>query len=784
MFRKLRARVALGVVSLAVSFNALALFHQMQITEVYSNADGSVQFIELQMTFPGQTQLAGQTITSTQGNAANTFTFPNNVSNGANGARILIGTPGYAALPGVPAPDYTLLTNNFVFTSNVTINFAGFAFAILATVPTDGTLSINPAGVTAPNSPTNNAGVQGVVMLSNPTPPGPPTIGMATPGNGQATINFTPGTTGSSPTTGFTATCTSAGQTTRSGTNTASPITVSSLTNGVTYSCTVTATNANGTSGASGAVNVTPVAPVTLPGAPTINSVTPGVSQATVNFSPPADNGGGTLDFIATCGGMQAAGPSSPITVFGLANATMHSCTVLAHNSAGNGPASAALNVTLPSPPDAPTGLVATPLNASTSISFSPVFDGGSPITSFLATCTPGPVNSQSGASPITISGLANGTTYSCTVAATNGVGASASSAPVNVTPRTVPGAPLLIVATPGDTAASIAFVPNPSNGGSAIIDFTATCNPGAIVRTNTVSPITYAAGSLANGTVYTCSLTARNAAGSSAASAPFTVTPARVPDAPTITMVIGGDGQASVFFTPPASNGGAAITSYRASCNSPGVTGLTSPITDSPLANDIAVNCSVFATNAIGNGPPSASLPVTPSAMSPLTPVAVYSRKTHGAAGTFNLPVDTTPSVVTTEPRLPSNGHLIVFEFNVPISDEGSATVTPVGSASATRSGKEVQVRLINVPDNQRVNVTLTGVNGSGITVSALLGFLVGDVNNSQAVKASDISAVKSRSGQTTNLQNFKFDLNTTGDIGNQDVTAVKARSGLVLPP
>jgi hypothetical protein len=101
-----------------------------------------------------------------------------------------------------------------------------------------------------------------------------------------------------------------------------------------------------------------------------------------------------------------------------------------------------------------------------------------------------------------------------------------------------------------------------------------------------------------------------------------------------------------------------------------------------------------------------------------------------------------------------------------------------------ANKSGYEVVTTLTGIPDNQRATVTLTGVNGSVLTVPVNLGFLVGDVNNSQTVSASDISGVKARSGQTTTLQNFKFDLNATGTINPTDVSAVKARSGLVLPP
>lgn len=145
---------------------------------------------------------------------------------------------------------------------------------------------------------------------------------------------------------------------------------------------------------------------------------------------------------------------------------------------------------------------------------------------------------------------------------------------------------------------------------------------------------------------------------------------------------------------------------------------------------------------------------------------------------------MDTTPNVVTAEPRLPGEGHLIVFQFNVPIISEGTASVTPVGTTAVTKSGYEVQVKLINVADNQRADVVLSGVNGSGVSVTARLGFLVGDVNNSKAVSASDISALKARSGQATSNQNFLFDLNTSGTISPQDVSTAKARSGLVLPP
>ncbi len=696
MFQKLPARIFLAAVLLLVGTGSHAAFHSMQITEVYSNADGTVQFIELQMTMDGQTQLSGRMITSTQGSTSNSFRFGSNVSNGASGSRILIGTSGYAALPGVPSPDY-VIANNFVFTSDVSINFAGAALAMFGAVPTDGTLSIAPDGATATNSPTNNAGQSGTVVLSNPTPPGAPNIGTATAGNAQATISFTAGSAGSSPTTGFTATCTSTGQTTRTGTANASPITVAMLANGNVYSCSVTATNANGTSPASSSINVMPTAPASAPGAPLINSISPGNTQATINFSPPASDGGAMIsNYIATCGTAVSSGPSSPVTV----------------------------------------------------------------------------------------TGLTNGASVACTVAAVNSAGTGTQSSPVNVTPGTTPGTPTITSAVAGNAQANIFFT-TPADGGSAIINYSVSCNPGQFIATGAASPISVTG--LANGTAYTCTVTATNGFGSGNASAPVSVTPANVPGAPTIGTPVAGDGRAAVFFTMPVSNGGSAILSYTATCGAFSATGAASPITVTGLTNNSTFVCFVVATNAIGNSTASATANVTPSSAAQLTPIAVLARKIHGGAGTFDLPVDTVPPItgaVSVEPRNIGSGHTLVFQFNVPVTSTGTVTTTPVGTVSAVASGYDVVVTLTNVSDNQRATISLTDVNGAGVNVAASLGFLVGDVNNTRSVNSSDISSVKARSGQATSALNFRFDVNATGAISAADISTVKARSGLVLPP
>ena len=180
----------------------------------------------------------------------------------------------------------------------------------------------------------------------------------------------------------------------------------------------------------------------------------------------------------------------------------------------------------------------------------------------------------------------------------------------------------------------------------------------------------------------------------------------------------------------------------------------------------------------------------------SALALTGVKSRKVHGTAGTFDLPIDTTQAFgasVTVEPRTIGSGHTIVFQFDGPIILTGTALSMdgfgPVGSASAAITGalnipanNEVSVTLTGIPENKRVSISLTQVNGILDVPPVSMGFLVGDVNSTGTANSSDISAVKARSGQSTTAASFMFDVNATGAINSSDISAVKARSGLTL--
>lgn len=116
---------------------------------------------------------------------------------------------------------------------------------------------------------------------------------------------------------------------------------------------------------------------------------------------------------------------------------------VLLVSCGGGGGSSNANSVAAPSSPSAttpgaPTSLTATAADAAVTLSFSaPASDGGASISGYTATCTAGTASrtTTGTASPLTVTGLSNGTQYSCSVVATNRIGSGSPSSTVAATP-------------------------------------------------------------------------------------------------------------------------------------------------------------------------------------------------------------------------------------------------------------------------------------------------------------------------------------------------------------
>jgi hypothetical protein len=138
-------------------------FHLFHINELYSNADGSVQFIEFVGDANGQEFWAGNSLISSNGAQTNTYNFATNLpSSSTFGKTVLVATQGFADL-GIVTPDY-IVPNGFLFTGGGTVTFPGMDSVTHAALPTDGTSSINRGGTIGTNSPTNFAGASGTVQ--------------------------------------------------------------------------------------------------------------------------------------------------------------------------------------------------------------------------------------------------------------------------------------------------------------------------------------------------------------------------------------------------------------------------------------------------------------------------------------------------------------------------------------------------------------------------------------------------------------------------------------------
>lgn len=164
-------RSALVLVATMQCVPALASFHTFQINEIYSSADGSIQFIELRESIgaSGQQFLMGHSLTSTQGGTTHTFVFPADLpgSSTAN-TTVLIATAGFAAL-GIVAPDY-IMPDGFLFVGGGMVDYAGVDSLTYSALPTDGTNSLNRDGTTGVNSPRDFAGQTGSIPGSPPPP--------------------------------------------------------------------------------------------------------------------------------------------------------------------------------------------------------------------------------------------------------------------------------------------------------------------------------------------------------------------------------------------------------------------------------------------------------------------------------------------------------------------------------------------------------------------------------------------------------------------------------------
>ena len=435
-------------------------------------------------------------------------------------------------------------------------------------------------------------------------------------------------------------------------------------------------------------------------GAPTDVVATAGHHEARVSFVPPR-KGNGIMYFTvsSTRDDHTATGKQSPITVKGLTDGKAYSFTVTATNELGTGPASSRSNSVTPSAvPGAPTGVDAAGGDTVAVVGFTPPGEPDSPIQSYTVTASPGGRTAIGTTSPITVTGLTNGTTYKFKVTATNLIGTGPASASATATPVGPPGAPTDAVAAAGTGQATVSF-DAPPTGGEPITKYTVTASPGGLTATGTAAPITVTG--LTSGTTYTFTVTATNELGTGPPSSPSNaIVPLGVPGAPTDVVAAAGNDQATVSFTAPPT-GGEPITKYTVTASPGGLTatGTASPITIAGLTNGTSYTFTVTATNQIGTGPTSpASNAVTPAGPPGApTDVTVTKVGANGATVAFTAPT--------------SDGGSPITSYTVTAtSSNGGATVTATGTKSP------ITVNDLSAPRfTYTFTVTATNAAGTG---------------------------------------------------------------------
>ena len=577
--------------------------------------------------------------------------------------------------------------------------------------------------------PQSKTGIRQVMTYALPvSPPSAPRSVSVVASNAQATVSWVaPSSNGGAAITSYLVTSTpgvhSCTFSVPAGGAASPSCTVLGLTNGRSYTFTVSATNSAGTSEQS-APSASAI-PVTTPSAPMSVVGTSGDGRVNLSWAAPLQNGGTEITDYEVWYSAFSIGPfvtfAEPVStnrtaaVTGLTNGSTYYFKIVAVNAVGLGETSAMSAGVVPAAvPGVPTSVMAERGDELATISWVAPASNGATITGYTATSNPGGLTCVWASGPLScdVLGLTNGTSYTFTVSATNSVGeGNPSSASQAVVPAAVPGMPTSLSGSSGNGSVSLTWSAPSSVGGSGILDYVVeySSNSGATwatfadgTSTSTSATVT----GLTNGTSYVFRVTASNTVGSGQHStASSAVVPATTPGAPTIGSITASNASLSVAFT-AGDSGGSSITSYKYSTDggttfrtraagttaSPLVISTLSSDGTTALVNGTSYNIRIKAVNANGDGVAA----ITTAAIAGETPGAPTS--VSGTKGNGSL------TVAWVAPN--ANGSAITdYEIYIGTSASGSfslvadaVSATPGATVSGLTNGTSYYIKVAAV--------------------------------------------------------------------------------------